>query len=173
MAETKLSKFVWLIIGGVVGGGISLTYKAVIELLLEPKPVLTFSASSVAPPNADFKITNNGGAAAENVSVTIWATAPFASRTDIIEVSHTGGEVDAKCEAGLYEAKLTSIKSSIPNALNTEAKAVLITCSRIRSGENWSGSVIYDGPEAVFGLMALVKDDGSNEILYGRFSEQD
>ena len=171
MADGTISKFIWLFIGGIVGGAISLTYKTWVEPMVAPKPVLSFSAHSTARSTARFTLSNEGSAVATNVSLLVWATAPFAARTDIIDVFDAGGEVDASCTFGLYQAKLTGMVTSIPTALNTEAQAVSVQCDLIRPGESWVGSVTYQGPEAVFGLTALLKDTSSSEVLYGRFAD--
>jgi len=160
-----------MVIGGIVGGAISMSYKYIVEPYLAARPEFSFSASSDTDPNAGFVLLNDGNAVAMNVSATIWATAAFAAQTDIIEIVHAGGQSDAECEVGLYSTKLSGITTSIPTPLNTEAKAVLLRCDRMRPGERWMGSVVYTGPEAVFGLTALVKDERTSQTFYGRFAE--
>lgn len=173
MADTIPAKLVWLVVGGIVGGAISLSYKTFIEPIFSPKPKLTFSAKSLVQPNARLVLSNEGNAVAKDVSVMVWATAVFAARTDIVEATHAGGATDANCEIRIYEAKLLGIKTSIPTPLNTEAKAALIRCDRMLPGESWSGSIVYQGPEGVFGLTALLKDNRSTETVYRRFAESE
>lgn len=161
----------WVVVGAVVGGAISLSYKTWVEPIFAAEPKITIRASSDNPETATFTILNSGDAAAKNVTITIWATAAFSPSTDIIEIIHTGGVSDADCTTELYRARLTGITTSIPNALNTEAQAVLIQCTQIRAGESWQGSVEMTIQEAVFGLTALVKDSSSANTLYSRFAD--
>jgi len=78
-------------------------------------------------------IQNVGRASAEDVVVTLWATALFAARTDILAVNHVGGVRDADCSAGLYEARLMQRgESAVPSSLSTESQALLIQCKKLR-----------------------------------------
>ncbi len=174
MSESPTSKFLWLVAGAIVGGIISLSFDRFVKPLLAAKPKLQIVASKVdgKPRAAQFTISNFGSAAAEDVSVTVWATAPFSASTDIVLGNHVGGVSDANCELGLYEAQLTgSASSSRHNAFNTPAKALLVRCSKINPNEEWRGYVEYSGQEAVMGLMANVKTKDTSENQYAMFAQ--
>ena len=173
MSETKLSKFIWAIAGAIIGSVVALTFDKWIKPIVIPfpKPVLQVVASSEAQGISKFSIKNTGNAPAEEVVFTIWSSAPFAARTDIVELKHTGGVSDASCEkTGLWNAKLTA-SGSVPNAINTESKAAIIECKRINPNEKWQGEVEWSGSEAVFGLMVHIKANGMSENQYAMFNK--
>ncbi|MBL4590849.1 MAG: hypothetical protein JKY96_02700 [Phycisphaerales bacterium] len=172
MTERAHSKFLWIVVGAIVGGAISFSFDKWLVPYFAAKSEIKFSATSEVSGSAKFTIVNSGDATAKNISVTIWATAPFSPKTDIVEILNIGGVSGAECNFGIYQARLMARgKSKLPNALNTEAKAALIQCDVIRPGEKWNGKVTYVETEAVFGLMAHVKDNEIASNLYGRFAE--
>jgi hypothetical protein len=175
MSESSTSKLLWIVVGAIVGGLISLSFDRVVKPMFAAKPKLQIVASKVQGKSraAQFIVSNSGSAAAEGVSITVWATAAFSPSTDIVLGNHVGGVSDANCELGLYEAQLTgSASSSRPNAFNTPAKALLVRCSKINPNEEWRGYVEYSGQEAVMGLMANVKTKDTSENLYAMFSQE-
>ncbi len=169
MSESAPSKIMWIAIGAIVGGVISLSFEYWVKPHLTPKPIITVSAGSEARGEAVIFLKNTGDAEAEDVSITVWASAPFTPQTNIIEVQHTGGVSDASCKFGIYEAQLTG-SGSRPNALNTTSKALEIKCKRINPGEKWQGKIKYSGVGAVFGLLSHVKGVGISENQYALFS---
>ena len=156
--------------GAIVGGVVSLSFDKWIKPHFEAKPNVRVSASSDRPGTSTFKIVNMGEATATDVAVTLWATAPFAARIDVTKVEHAGGTADATCEAGIYEARLMA-SGSVPSTVNTESQAVLVQCKRINPNEEWRGQLEYQGPEAVFGLLAHIKEADRSENQYARFGQ--
>lgn len=174
MSESPVSKLTWLILGAIVGSSISIAFDRFINPLLAAKPKLQLVASKADSPSraAQFTISNVGSAVAEDVSVAVWATAPFSPSTDIALVRHAGGVSDANCEVGLYEAQLTgSAPNARPNAFNTPAKVALVRCPKIDPNEEWRGYVEYSGQEAVFGLTANIKAQHASENQYAQFGK--
>ena len=172
MSETNSSKFIWLLAGTIIGSAVSLSFDEWIKPLFEAKAEIRISAKSDQPETADFMIQNSGKAVASDVSITLWATAPFAARTDIIKVEHSGGVGDAACTVGFYKARLMGRgNSAVPSSLDTKSQALLIQCERIRPQEAWRGRLKYQGPEPVFGLLAHIKDPKISENKYARFEE--
>jgi hypothetical protein len=151
---------------------VSLSFDQWIRPLFAAKPKLQIvaSKSNERPGEAIFSITNAGTGPVEDVSVTIWASAPFSPRTDIFTVKHAGGVSDANCELGIYQARLTGADStSRPNAFNTPARAILIRCTRVNPKETWHGRLEYVGQEAVFGLTANIKSKEISKNQYAMF----
>ena len=170
MSESKSAKLIWLLAGAIVGSAVSLSFDEWIEPFFEAKADFRIVAERTKPGTANFMIQNVGEAAASDVTITLWAIAPFSERTDIVNVEHTGGAADADCTVGFYEARLTGRgKSAVPSALDTKSKALRVECKTIRSQEAWQGRLQYQGPEAVLGLWALVKDPSTSENKYARF----
>lgn len=174
MSETKSSKVVWIIVGAIIGSVIALAFDKWIKpiVISAPKASLQVVASSDTRGVSNFSIQNTGKAPAEEVVFTIWSSAPFASRTDIVKLKHIGGVSDAICEkTGIWDAKLTA-SGSVPNAINTESKAAIIVCKRINPDEKWQGIVEWSGSEAVFGLMIHIKANGISENQYAMFNKE-
>ena len=172
MRETNSSKFIWLLAGTIIGSAVSLSFDEWIKPLFRAKAEIRISAESDQSGTANFIIQNIGKAVASKVSITLWATAPLAARTDITKFEHSGGVNDANCSVGFYEARLMGPgKSAVPSSLNTQSTALLIQCEQIRHREAWQGRLEYQGPEAVFGLLALIKDSMISEIKYARFAD--
>ena len=104
------------------------------------------------------------------MAITIWAVGPFAAGTAIISVQQSGGTVDARCEVGLYNARLMPEgPGPVQSPFNTEAQALLLQCKRINAQEGWSGEVTYKGPGAVSGLLFHVKHAELSENKYALF----
>ena len=170
MSESAPSKILWIAIGAIIGGVISLSFEYWVKPYLMPKPNITISAGSEARGEAVILIKNTGDAVAEEVFITVWASAPFAPQTNIIEIQHTGGVQDASCEFGIYEAQLTG-SGARANAINTKSKAVQIKCKRISQNEKWQGKIKYSGSGAVFGLLSNIKGIDISENQYALFSK--
>lgn len=172
MKESNSSKLIWLFAGAIVGSVVALGFDEWIKPLFQEKPDIQITATSEQAGVANFKIQNAGNAPASNVAITLWASAPFAARTDILSIEHTGGITDAECEVGLYKARLMGKgKSAVPSTLDTESQALLVQCKKIRPSEAWQGRVEFQGPQAVFGLLAVVKDEKTTENKYAMFSQ--
>lgn len=169
MSESAPSKITWIAIGAIVGGVVSLSFEYWVKPYFTPKPKITISAGSDARGEAVILVKNIGDAEAEEISITVWASAPFTPQTNIVKIQHAGGVSDASCEFGIYEAQLTA-SGSRPNALNTTSKAVQIKCKRISPNEKWQGKIEYSGSGAVFGLLSHVKGVGISENQYALFS---
>ena len=170
MGDSASSKITWLIVGAVVGTTASLAVEYRIKPRLAAKPALAVTAVRGEPGEVTFTIVNSGSAAATDLAVTLWATAPFAARTDVTTVEHAGGTADAACEVGIYQARLMT-GGAIPSTVNTEAQAALVQCKRINPREEWKGRLVYQGSEAVVGLLAHMKHAGATENGYARFAE--
>ena len=169
--EKTTSKVLWIILGAVIGAIVALGFDYFVKPHIQAKPRIEFKVSSNQSGHAEFLIKNAGDTFAEDVQITIWASAPFSTRTDVVKVEHTGGATDASAsDYGIYEARMVG-DSGRPNAINTISRAVVIRFERVNHGEVWHGRLEYVGPEAVFGLLAHIKGKGISENLYAKFDE--
>lgn len=166
------SKLTWVITGAVIGAVVSLLFNEFVAPLFAGNPNIRFSASSDQPGMSTFEIANTGDAAATEFKITIWATALFTARTDIISIEHLGGVLEADCSVAMYQLRpMGPNRSAVASALNTVSQAVRIECVRFNPGETWHGRISYTGPEAVFGLLAHIKSSQYSENLYARFDD--
>ena len=170
VTDSSSSKIKWIVVGTAIGTVAAMATDYWVKPLLTPKPALEVQASLLQPGQATFKVTNSGKAAAIDVAITIWAVGPFAAGTDIVSVKQSGGAVDARCEVGLYKARLMpESPSPVQSPFSTEAQALLLQCKRINAQEGWSGEVSYQGRGAVSGLLFHLKHSELSENKYALF----
>lgn len=174
MSESSKSKLLWIVIGAVVGGVVSLSFEYWIKPLLAAHPKINVPAISKTPGEAEFIIQNDGKAPAIDVRVLLWATAVFLPRTDISSIEHVGGVSDAECNRPAIKIVKLVGSGSRPNQLNTPSDAGLIQCDVINPGEKWHGLVRYavdSGSGGVPGLMAHIKLRDHSENQLARFED--
>ena len=170
MSDSSSSKIKWIVVGTAIGTVAAVATDYWVKPLLTPKPSIEVQASQLQTGLATFKVVNSGKAAALDVAITIWAVGPFAAGTNIVSVKQSGGTVDARCEVGLYNARLMPEgPGAVQSPFSTEAQALLVQCKRINAQEGWNGEVTYQGRGAVSGLLFHVKHSEISENKYALF----
>ena len=117
MSESNKSKLLWIVIGAVVGGTVSLSFEYWVKPLLAAHPKVNVLAISKTPGEAEFIIQNDGKAPAVDVRVSLWAMAVFSPRTDISSIEHVGGVSDAECNPPAIKILKLTGSGSRPNQL--------------------------------------------------------
>ena len=164
----KLSRRIfWIIISAIVVALVAFSFDHFVKpIILPPEQIkIELSASRTETGSVKFRIKNAGDAAAKDLKITIWAASVFTARTDILNVKHIGGTIDASASNyEVSEQRFTGDKGR-PNVLNTVAQAAVIKFPRINGGEKWHGHLEYAVMKGVAttGLVAHVKGEGISE----------
>lgn len=153
MKKSNSSKFIWLVIGAIVGSTISLSFDEFIRPLFQAEADIIVSAKKVESGIADIRIKNQGNSIARNIDVTSW-TYP----TDIINVEPSVGIADAECDVGLYKAsEFGRNENEIQTPLNTSSWALRVECKKIRPEEEWRGRIEYRENQSADYLTTYIK----------------